>query len=126
MTQQHIDFLIAREATDGEMVKADYMRFLDDDWKTYEKIYQENINPSFSFEHGCGNCRFDMVKRVFNYFWNVVKPSLPTELQSDEMSDEQINQAHEQEPKPKPILATIETILKDEENPKKRGRKAKK
>lgn len=68
--------------------------------KMYEHIYRKYIDPNFILTIWCGNCRMDMVLRLYKYYEN-----LPIENEISEKSE---------------VVDNQEII-----EPKKRGRKQK-
>jgi hypothetical protein len=71
--------------------------------KMYEHIYRTYIDPNFILTIWCGNCRMDMVLRLYKYY-----ESLPIENQISEISEKS------------EVLDNQQII-----EPKKRGRKPK-
>jgi hypothetical protein len=58
-----------------ETSQSGYLRNLDlSIMKTYESIYRKYIDPNFILTIWCGNCRMDMVVRLYKYY-----ESLPIE-----------------------------------------------
>ena len=52
-----------------ETSQSGYLRNLDlSIMKTYEAIYRKYIDPSFILTIWCGNCRMDMVVRLYKYY----------------------------------------------------------
>jgi hypothetical protein len=87
-----------------ETSQSGYLRNLDlSVMKTYESIYRKYIDPNFILTIWCGNCRMDMVVRLYKHYI-----SLPTENQISEISEKS------------EVLDNQQII-----EPKKRGRKPK-
>jgi hypothetical protein len=56
-----------------ETSKSGYVRNLDlEIMKTYEHIYRTYIDPNFILTIWCGNCRMDMVLRLYAYYEKVL------------------------------------------------------
>jgi len=56
-----------------ETAKSGYVRNLDlEIMKTYEHIYRTYIDPSFILTIWCGNCRMDMVLRLYAHYEKVL------------------------------------------------------
>jgi len=52
-----------------ETAQSGYLRNLDlSIMKTYEAIYRKYIDPNFILTIWCGNCRMDMVVRLYKYY----------------------------------------------------------
>lgn len=52
-----------------ETSQSGYLRNLDlSIMKTYENIYRKYIDPNFILTIWCGNCRMDMVVRLYKYY----------------------------------------------------------
>jgi hypothetical protein len=52
-----------------ETSQSGYLRNLDlSIMKTYEAIYRKYIDPNFILTIWCGNCRMDMVVRLYKYY----------------------------------------------------------
>jgi hypothetical protein len=87
-----------------ETSQSGYLRNLDlSIMKTYESIYRKYIDPNFILTIWCGNCRMDMVVRLYKYY-----NSLPIENQISEKGEKS------------EVIENQEII-----NQKKRGRKPK-
>ena len=87
-----------------ETSQSGYLRNLDlSIMKTYEGIYRKYIDPNFILTIWCGNCRMDMVVRLYKYYH-----SLPIENQISEKGEKS------------EVLDNQQII-----EPKKRGRKPK-
>jgi len=87
-----------------ETSQSGYLRNLDlSIMKTYESIYRKYIDPNFILTIWCGNCRMDMVVRLYKYYH-----SLPIENQISEKGEKS------------EVLDNQQII-----EPKKRGRKPK-
>lgn len=82
MNQEHIDFLEANKIN-FETVKLGFTRNISHDTlRMYEHIYHLYINPSYVLTYWCGDCVFDMLKRLMHYYENLPKPvteTAPTE-----------------------------------------------
>jgi len=84
-----------------ETAQSGFLRNLDlSIMKMYEHIYRTYIDPNFILTIWCGNCRMDMVLRLYKYYEN-----LPIENEKSEKSE---------------VVDNQEII-----EPKKRGRKPK-
>jgi hypothetical protein len=56
-----------------ETAKSGYVRNLDLElMKTYEHIYRTYIDPNFILTIWCGNCRMDMVLRLYAHYEKVL------------------------------------------------------
>lgn len=88
-----------------ETSQSGYLRNLDlSIMKTYESIYRKYIDPNFILTIWCGNCRMDMVVRLYKYYESLPIENLISE--KDEKSE---------------VIENQQII-----EPKKRGRKPKK
>jgi hypothetical protein len=73
MNQEHIDFLEANKIN-FETVKLGFTRNISHDTlRMYEHIYHLYINPSYVLTYWCGDCVFDMLKRLMHYYENLPK-----------------------------------------------------
>ena len=100
-----VDRLFLKEHYNNyETSQSGYLRNLDlSVMKTYESIYRKYIDPNFILTIWCGNCRMDMVVRLYKYY-----NSLPIENQISEKGEKS------------EVIENQEII-----NQKKRGRKPK-
>lgn len=56
-----------------ETAQSGYLRNLDlSIMKRYESIYRKYIDPNFILTIWCGNCRMDMVVRLYKYYESIV------------------------------------------------------
>jgi hypothetical protein len=66
-----------------ETSQSGYLRNLDlSIMKTYEAIYRKYIDPNFILTIWCGNCRMDMVVRLYKHYLKVLEQDdllLPTQ-----------------------------------------------
>lgn len=68
MKQEHIDFL-EKNKINFETVKLGYTRQIPiQDLQMYEHIYHQYLNPNYVLTYWCGDCVFDMLKRLMNYY----------------------------------------------------------
>jgi hypothetical protein len=67
-----------------ETALSGYVRNLDlNIMKTYEHIYRKYIDPNFILTIWCGNCRMDMVLRLYAHYEKVLNQDnllIPTEI----------------------------------------------
>ena len=60
-----------------ETAKSGYVRNLDlSIMKMYEQIYRTYIDPNFILTIWCGNCRMDMVLRLYAYYEKALEQDL--------------------------------------------------
>jgi hypothetical protein len=77
MKQEHIDFL-EKNKINFETVKLGYTKNIDIEiLKMYEHIYHLYLNPSYVLTYWCGDCVFDMLKRLMFYYEGLPKPGTP-------------------------------------------------
>lgn len=77
MNQEHIKFLEDNKIN-FETVKLGYTRQIPiETLKMYEHIYHLYINASYVLTYWCGDCVFDMLKRLMNYYEDLPKPDAP-------------------------------------------------
>jgi hypothetical protein len=68
MKQEHRDWLIANESN-YECAKNGYIRNLDlSVLQMYEHIYRLYLDPNFMLSVWCGNCKYDMIMRLYKWF----------------------------------------------------------
>lgn len=75
MEVAHKDFL---EANIGNWhtIEAGFVRNLElPELQMYEHIYRTYLDPNFILTVWCGSCKYDMIKRVYKYYF-----SLPEEV----------------------------------------------
>jgi hypothetical protein len=73
MKQEHIDFL-EKNKINFDTVKLGYTRQIPiQDLQMYEHIYHQYLNPNYVLTYWCGDCVFDMLKRLMNYYENLPK-----------------------------------------------------
>lgn len=78
MNQDHINFL-EKNKINFETVKLGYTRQIPiQDLQMYEHIYHLYLNPNYVLTYWCGDCVFDMLKRLMNYYENLPKAELET------------------------------------------------
>ncbi len=66
--QEHRDWLIANESN-YESAKNGYIRNLDlPVLQMYEHIYRLYMDPNFVLSVWCGNCKYDMIMRLYKWF----------------------------------------------------------
>jgi hypothetical protein len=72
MELAHRQFL-KKHINNYETAKSGYVRNLDlEIMKTYEHIYRKYIDPNFILTIWCGNCRMDMVLRLYAHYEKVL------------------------------------------------------
>lgn len=72
MKQEHIDFL-EKNKINFETVKLGFTKNIAiQDLQMYEHIYHLYINPNYVLTYWCGDCVFDMLKRLLHYYENNV------------------------------------------------------
>lgn len=77
MKQEHIDFIEANKIN-FETVKLGYTKNIPiDTLKMYEHIYHLYLNPSYVLTYWCGDCVFDMLKRLMYYYEGLPKLGVP-------------------------------------------------
>jgi len=73
MKQEHIDFL-EKNKINFETVKLGFTKNIAiQDLQMYEHIYHLYINPNYVLTYWCGDCVFDMLKRLLHYYENLPK-----------------------------------------------------
>jgi hypothetical protein len=73
MKQEHIDF-IEKNKINFDTVKLGYTRNIPiQDLQMYEHIYHLYLNPSYVLTYWCGDCVFDMLKRLMYYYEGLPK-----------------------------------------------------
>lgn len=73
MNQEHIDF-IEKNKINFDTVKLGYTRNIPiQDLQMYEHIYHLYLNPSYVLTYWCGDCVFDMLKRLMYYYEGLPK-----------------------------------------------------
>lgn len=78
MTQEHIDFLEANKIN-FDTVKLGYTKNIPiDTLKMYEHIYHQYLNPNYVLTYWCGDCVFDMLKRLMYYYEGLPKAESKT------------------------------------------------
>ena len=76
--QEHKDWLNANIGN-YETAKNGYIRNLDlPDLQMYEHIYRIYLDPNFLLSVWCGNCKYEMIMRLYKWFEQQPK-SLPIE-----------------------------------------------
>ena len=66
--QEHREWLIANESN-YECAKNGYIRNLDlPVLQMYEHIYRLYLDPNFMLSVWCGNCKYDMIMRLYKWF----------------------------------------------------------
>lgn len=85
MKQEHIDFL-EKNKINFETVKLGYTKNIPmQDLQMYEHIYHLYLNPSYVLTYWCGDCVFDMLKRLMNYYENLPQERIATEAETIEV-----------------------------------------
>ncbi|CAB4152419.1 hypothetical protein UFOVP617_14 [uncultured Caudovirales phage] len=80
MTQQHIDF-IEDNKINFETVNLGYTKNIPiETLKMYEHIYHLYLNPSYVLTYWCGDCVFDMLKRLMYYYEGLPKANSPEQV----------------------------------------------
>lgn len=78
MKQEHIDFL-EKNKINFDTVKLGYTRQIPiQDLQMYEHIYHQYLNPSYVLTYWCGDCVFDMLKRLMYYYEGLPKAETET------------------------------------------------
>lgn len=85
MKQEHKDFL-EKNKINFETVKLGYTRQIPiQDLQMYEHIYHQYLNPNYVLTYWCGDCVFDMLKRLMNYYEGLPKERIATEAETIEV-----------------------------------------
>ncbi len=87
-----------------ETSQSGYLRNLDlSIMKTYESIYRKYIDPNFILTIWCGNCRMDMVVRLYKYYESLPIENLISEKdeKSEVIENQQIIEPKKRGRKPK-------------------------
>lgn len=83
MNQEHIDF-IEQNKINFETVKLGYTRQIPiQTLQMYEHIYHLYINPNYVLTYWCGDCVFDMLKRLMYYY----ESNVPTSKDIQDIQD---------------------------------------
>lgn len=78
MKQEHIDFL-EKNKINFDTVKLGYTRQIPiQDLQMYEHIYHQYLNPNYVLTYWCGDCVFDMLKRLLYYYEGLPKAETKT------------------------------------------------
>jgi hypothetical protein len=116
MKQEHIDFLETNKIN-FDTVKLGYTRNIPiQDLQMYEHIYHQYLNPSYVLTYWCGDCVFDMLKRLLYYYEGLPKAEPETLTVTVPVSEELYHLAVEAS---KPVFVS-------DEIPKEKKPKAKK
>jgi hypothetical protein len=76
MELEHREFL-NKNINNYETAKSGFLRNLDlSIMKMYEHIYRKYIDPNFILTIWCGNCRMDMVLRLYAHYDKVLNEDL--------------------------------------------------
>jgi hypothetical protein len=82
-----------------ETAQSGFIRNLDlSIMKMYEHIYRTYIDPNFILTIWCGNCRMDMVLRLYKHYEKVLKDD-ETMVQKTKWYSEEIKMTLNQQPK---------------------------
>lgn len=87
-----------------ETSQSGYLRNLDlSIMKRYENIYRKYIDPNFILTIWCGNCRMDMVVRLYKYYESIVIQNQINEIneKSEVVDNQQIIEPKKRGRKPK-------------------------
>ena len=77
MKLEHIEFIEAN-MINFETVKLGYTRQIPIEiLQMYERIYHENIDPSYVLTYWCGGCVFDMMKRLMYFYEAMPREVMP-------------------------------------------------
>jgi hypothetical protein len=77
MNQDHIKF-IEDNKINFETVKLGYTKNIPIEiLKMYEHIYHQYLNPTYVLTYWCGECVFDMLKRLMYYYEGLPKADTP-------------------------------------------------
>ena len=80
MIKEHIDF-IEDNKINFETVKLGYTKNIPiETLKMYEHIYHLYLNPSYVLTYWCGDCVFDMLKRLMYYYEGLPKANSPEQV----------------------------------------------
>jgi hypothetical protein len=116
MKQEHIDFL-EKNKINFDTVKLGYTKNIPiETLQMYEHIYHQYLNPNYVLTYWCGDCVFDMLKRLLYYYEGLPKQDTETFTATVQVSDEMHQLATEIS---KPVFSS-------EEIPKPKKPKAKK
>ena len=116
MKKEHIDFLEINKIN-FDTVKLGYTRNIPiQDLQMYEHIYHLYLNPSYVLTYWCGDCVFDMLKRLLYYYEGLPK-SEPETLTVTVPVSEELHQLAVEASKP---------VFVSDEIPKEKKPKAKK
>lgn len=101
MKQEHKDFL-EKNKINFDTVKLGYTRQIPmQDLQMYEHIYHQYLNPTYVLTYWCGDCVFDMLKRLMNYYEGLPK-------------DEPVSET---------VQVTNDTLTVSNDTPKKKAKK---
>jgi len=77
MNQDHIKF-IEDNKINFDTVKLGYTKNIPIEiLKMYEHIYHQYLNPTYVLTYWCGECVFDMLKRLMYYYEGLPKADSP-------------------------------------------------
>jgi hypothetical protein len=80
MNQDHIKF-IEDNKINFETVKLGYTKNIPIEiLKMYEHIYHQYLNPTYVLTYWCGECVFDMLKRLMYYYEGLPKADTPEQI----------------------------------------------
>jgi hypothetical protein len=97
MKQNDIDFC-KQHIINFEAVKHGFTRNISFDvLGRYEQMYREYLDPQFHLTYWCGECVFDMLKRLIHYY----EPFAQSNVQSDVQPDVQVNVQPKKRGRPK-------------------------
>ena len=92
MKQEHIDFL-EENKINFDTVKLGFTKNIPiETLQMYEHLYHLYINPNYVLTYWCGDCVFDMLKRLMNYY----ESNVATASDIQDIQDEPV-----EAPKPK-------------------------
>ena len=72
MKAEHIEFMEVNSG-DFETIKHGYLNNIGGRVNTYAEIYRSYLDPGFSLNSWCGDCVFNMMKRLLRWY-EVNKP----------------------------------------------------
>jgi hypothetical protein len=97
MKQEDIDFC-KQHIINFEAVKHGFTRNIPFDvLGRYEQMYREYLDPQFHLTYWCGECVFDMLKRLIHYY----EPFAQSNVQPDVQPDVQVNVQPKKRGRPK-------------------------
>ena len=92
MKQEDIKFC-QQHIINFESVKLGFTRNIPFDvLGNYERMYKEYLDPQFSLTYWCGECVFDMLKRLITFYEQSILPTKTEQVQALEQSEQAVQE----------------------------------